>query len=235
MAMCSAAARPRRPRRSDARPGAHRLGHGRPSGARSGRDGAHEAGQLLAWLLPITKNFAAEAASLCASDAIQVLGGAGYTREWPAERYLRDARVLAIYEGTSGMQALDLALRRVLGDEGRAYRAFLAKARADQARLGSATLGILLDRLEQAAASLDKAGATIVAYPFLQLASLATTGWIAARLAALSGTPTHDHLAALGRHWLILADAQAQAEAILTAQGTGLVAAFPTVQPDLLG
>jgi hypothetical protein len=75
----------------------------------------------------------------------------------------------------------------------------------------------------------------IVAYPFLQLASLATTGWIAARLAALSGTPTHDHLAALGRHWLILADAQAQAEAILTAQGTGLVAAFPTVQPDLLG
>ena len=194
-----------------------------------------EAGQLLAWLLPITKNFAAEAASLCASDAIQVLGGAGYTREWPAERYLRDARVLAIYEGTSGMQALDLALRRVLGDEGRAYRAFLAKARADQARLGNATLGILLDRLEQAAASLDKAGATIVAYPFLQLASLATTGWIAARLAALSGTPTHDHLAALGRHWLVLANAQAQAEATLTAQGTGLVAAFPTVQPDLLG
>ena len=71
-----------------------------------------EAGMVLAWLLPITKNFAAEAASLCANDAIQVLGGAGYTREWPAERYLRDARVLAIYEGTSGMQALDLALRR---------------------------------------------------------------------------------------------------------------------------
>ena len=133
------------------------------------------------------------------------------------------------------MQALDLALRRVLGDEGRAYRAFLAKARADQARLGNATLRILLDRLEQAVASLDKAKAAVVAYPFLQLASLATTGWIAARLAALTGTPTHDHLAALGRHWLILAEAQARAEAALTAQGSDLISAFPAIQRDCLG
>ncbi|KPF52391.1 hypothetical protein IP65_16705 [Novosphingobium sp. AAP1] len=194
-----------------------------------------EAGLVLAWLLPITKNFAAEAASLCANDAIQVLGGAGYTREWPAERYLRDARVLAIYEGTSGMQALDLALRRVLGDEGRAYRAFLAKARGDADRLGNATLGALLDMLEQAASGLDKPTATVVAYPFLQLASLATTGWIAARLAALSGSRVHDHLAALGRHWLLLARAQALAEAALTSHGQALVAAFGEVDRGYLG
>jgi alkylation response protein AidB-like acyl-CoA dehydrogenase len=194
-----------------------------------------EAGHLLAWLLPITKNFSAEAASLCANDAIQVLGGAGYTREWPAEQILRDARVLSIYEGTSGMQALDLTLRRVLGDEGRAYRAFLSRARADQAALGNDALGALLDMLETSAGGLDKAKATIVAYPFLQLASLATTGWMAARLAALSGTPVHDHLAALGRHWLVLAHAQAQAEAALVDRGSGLVAAFADVEPAMLG
>jgi alkylation response protein AidB-like acyl-CoA dehydrogenase len=194
-----------------------------------------QAGQLLAWLLPITKNFAAEAASLCASEAIQVLGGAGYTREWPAEQYLRDARVLAIYEGTSGMQALDLVLRRVLGDEGRAYHAFLTRARSDAACLGNKVLGELLDMLEQAAAGLDKTSGTIVAYPFLQLASLATTGWIAARLAALSGTPAQDHLAALGRHWVLVARAQALSEAALVAQGSDLVAAFPHVDPVQLG
>lgn len=194
-----------------------------------------EAGLLLSWLLPITKNFAAEAASLCANEAIQVLGGAGYTREWPAEQYLRDARVLAIYEGTSGMQALDLVLRRVLGDEGKAYQAFLTRARADQASLANPTLGTLLDMLESAANSLDKAKGAIVAYPFLQLASLVTTGWIAARLAALSGNPTHDHLAALGRHWLLLALAQAQTEAALVAQGSDLVAAFPQIDPAHLG
>ncbi|NMN02845.1 MULTISPECIES: hypothetical protein [unclassified Novosphingobium] len=54
-----------------------------------------------------------------------------------------------------------------------------------------------------------------------------TTGWIAARLAALSGTPTHDHLAALGRHWLLMAKAQALSEAALVAQGSDLVSAFP--------
>ncbi|NMN02853.1 MULTISPECIES: acyl-CoA dehydrogenase family protein [unclassified Novosphingobium] len=194
-----------------------------------------QAGLLLSWLLPITKNFAAEAASLCASEAIQVLGGAGYTREWPAEQYLRDARVLAIYEGTSGMQALDLVLRRVLGDEGRAYHAFLTRARADAAQLGNNALGELLDMLEQATAGLDKTKGVIVAYPFLQLASLATTGWIAARLAALSGTPIHDHLAALGRHWLLMAKAQALSEAALVAHGSDLVSAYPHVDPTQLG
>jgi hypothetical protein len=165
-----------------------------------------QAGLVLSWLLPITKNFCAEAASLCASEAIQVLGGAGYTREWPAEQYLRDARVLAIYEGTSGMQALDLVLRRVLGDEGRAFHAFLALARAEAAPSPDADpLGQMLDLLETAAQGLDKARAPIIACPFLSLASLATTGWLARRLTRLSGTPANDHLAALGRHWLRLA------------------------------
>ncbi len=57
---------------------------------------------LSSWLLPIVKNSGAEAANDSARTAMLILGGAGYTREWPIERYLRDAQVLAIYEGTTG-------------------------------------------------------------------------------------------------------------------------------------
>ncbi|MGV1753340.1 acyl-CoA dehydrogenase family protein [Agrobacterium sp. CG674] len=77
-----------------------------------------------AWLLPLVKNFGAEIGFDCASRSIQVLGGAGYTREWPVEQYLRDSRIMSIYEGTTGMQALDFLTRRLWRDEGRGFAAF---------------------------------------------------------------------------------------------------------------
>lgn len=201
-------------------------------------DAKARAADLLAWLLPITKNFCAEAAFQCASEAIQVLGGAGYTREWPAEQYLRDARVLAIYEGTSGMQALDLTMRRTLGDEGRAFRTFVACAQADleqtQPSKAATNLARLLTLVKDAAASLERPSAEIVAYPFLQLASLATTGWIALRLTTLGGTPIHDHLSALGRHWLRLALPLAEAEAAKVAMKADLVAEFAAMDRNAL-
>jgi hypothetical protein len=57
---------------------------------------------LAGWLLPIVKTLGGETGFGVASDAIQVLGGAGYTREWPVEQGLRDARVLTVFEGTTG-------------------------------------------------------------------------------------------------------------------------------------
>ena len=104
-------------------------------------------GALVQWLLPIVKTFGAEAAFDTASDAIQVLGGAGYTRDWPVEQALRDARVLAVFEGTSGIQALDLVHRRVVRDQS-GMAVFLHRARAahDDPRLGRC-----LDLLEDAA------------------------------------------------------------------------------------
>jgi len=77
-----------------------------------------------AWMLPLVKNFGAEIGFDTANRAIQVLGGAGYTREWPLEQYLRDSRVMSIYEGTTGMQALDFLTRRLWRDEGRGLAAF---------------------------------------------------------------------------------------------------------------
>ena len=94
------------------------------------------AASLLGWLLPIVKNSAAETAFEAAAEAILVFGGAGYTTEWPVERYLRDARILAIYEGTTGMQAIDLVRRRWLGvDCG--YEAFRAAVEPDLSAIPS--------------------------------------------------------------------------------------------------
>ncbi|WP_284778120.1 acyl-CoA dehydrogenase family protein [Agrobacterium sp. lyk4-40-TYG-31] len=94
-----------------------------------------------AWFLPLVKNFGAEIGFDTASRAIQVLGGAGYTREWPLEQYLRDSRIMSIYEGTTGMQALDFLTRRLWRDEGRGLAAFETLVRRDiqQAAATSAT------------------------------------------------------------------------------------------------
>src|ERR1700761_5600969 len=89
------------------------------------------AGDLAAWLLPLVKTLGGEVAFDTAGEAIQVLGGAGYVRDWPVEQVLRDSRVLTIYEGASGIQALDLVHRRLWRDEGRGLKAFLDLARAD--------------------------------------------------------------------------------------------------------
>lgn len=95
------------------------------------RAGDEAAEQLAAFLLPLAKNFGGETAFSVASGAIQVFGGAGYTREWPVEQLLRDARVITIYEGTTGMQAQDFLHRRLLRDDGKSLGLFLARARAE--------------------------------------------------------------------------------------------------------
>ncbi len=92
---------------------------------------------LAGWMLPLIKNFGAGAGFDLANAAIQVLGGAGYTKDWPLEQYLRDSRVMTIYEGTTGMQALDFLTRRLWREEGRGLRLFQTRARQEIADLTS--------------------------------------------------------------------------------------------------
>lgn len=168
---------------------------------------ARETAQALAgWLLPICKTYASETGFEVASEAIQVLGGAGYVKDWPVEQALRDSRVFAIFEGTSGVQALDLVHRRLRRDQGRGLKAFLDLARADAAAGGegaddlTAVLGMLEAAGEWLAAAND--GADASAYAFLELAALAATGWIALRLSRLEPIGPNVRLAAAGRFWL---------------------------------
>jgi alkylation response protein AidB-like acyl-CoA dehydrogenase len=72
---------------------------------------AHEAGMRAA----MAKCFATDAAMAVTTDAVQILGGAGYVRDWPVERYMRDVKVAQIFEGTNQIQRLVIA-RALLGE-----------------------------------------------------------------------------------------------------------------------
>lgn len=193
------------------------------------RDARDDAAALLQWLLPIVKTTGGEFAGECADIAIQVLGGAGYTREWPVEQGARDARVLTIFEGTTGIQALDLLHRRTLRGDRRGYTVFLRLARA--AAASSAPFERCLDRLEETVAAVrvmdDPRALDAGATAFLHLAALAATGWIAAGLAALDPIdPTTRRLSVAGRHWLADIDARATSLATQVLLGGKAITGF---------
>src|SRR5690606_11723841 len=77
-------------------------------------------------LTPVIKGFLTERGFRAASDALQLHGGAGYTREQGIEQFVRDARIALIYEGTNGIQALDLVGRKLAANGGRAVFGFFS-------------------------------------------------------------------------------------------------------------
>ena len=83
-----------------------------------------EAALLLDLLTPIAKSFPSEMCCLTTSAAVQVLGGAGYTTDFPVEQYYREARIHPIHEGTTGIHGLDLLGRKVLMQDGKALQIF---------------------------------------------------------------------------------------------------------------
>jgi hypothetical protein len=82
------------------------------------------ADELLGFLTPIAKAFLTEIGYESASLGMQVLGGHGYIAEWGMEQNVRDARIGMIYEGTTGIQALDLLGRKVLMTQGESLKGF---------------------------------------------------------------------------------------------------------------
>jgi butyryl-CoA dehydrogenase len=88
---------------------------------------ATAASLLLELLTPIAKSWPSEWAQEANSLAIQILGGYGYTRDFPVEQYWRDNRLNMIHEGTHGIQALDLLGRKVLMNDGAALQALAAR------------------------------------------------------------------------------------------------------------
>lgn len=174
------------------------------------RDGNAEAAALAAFLLPLAKTFAGEVAFEAASGAIQVLGGAGYTREWPAERYLRDARILTIYEGTTGMQAQDFLFRRLIRDRGAGLKAFISKARSELERHEKSDergpVAGVMDRfasLSSAIAAWNEQEQQAAADGYLRAGWSAVSAFLALRLVARGG-----QLSDAGCHWLNTATAR---------------------------
>ncbi len=158
---------------------------------------ARAAAQMRADLLtPVAKAFATDIGVEAASLGIQVHGGMGYIEETGAAQHLRDARIAPIYEGTNGIQAMDLVTRKLPMADGAAFRALAAEIRADAAGWADTdpraayakTLADAADRLEEASewvlAAL-KAGRDLDAHaaatPLLQLYGGVVGAWLLAR------------------------------------------------------
>jgi hypothetical protein len=79
------------------------------------------------FLLPLVKGYGSETAYHQLADALQVFGGSGYTQDYPLEQYIRDTKIDTIYEGTTGIQALDLFFRKISRDQGNTVAAFASE------------------------------------------------------------------------------------------------------------
>ncbi len=96
-----------------------------------------KASDLVALLTPIMKSYGSERGFENVSEAMQVMGGAGYTQDWPVEQYLRDVRIAMIYEGTNHIQALDLVGRKLPMKNGRLLQNYAAELQGLLAECGS--------------------------------------------------------------------------------------------------
>ena len=84
-----------------------------------------DAENKLALLTPVAKAFLTELGFECTSHGVQVFGGHGFIKEWGMEQLLRDTKISCIYEGTTGIQALDLLARKILGSQGQILKPFM--------------------------------------------------------------------------------------------------------------
>lgn len=89
-----------------------------------------KAAALVALLTPVAKSYLTDRGLDCTITAQQIYGGQGYIREWGAEQYVRDARIAQIYEGTNGIQALDLMGRKVVSNNGEYLTLFAQEIRS---------------------------------------------------------------------------------------------------------
>ena len=78
----------------------------------------------LALLTPIAKAFLSELGFECTTHGVQIFGGHGYIKEWGMEQLMRDTKISCIYEGTTGIQALDLLARKIIGTQGEILKPF---------------------------------------------------------------------------------------------------------------
>jgi 3-(methylthio)propanoyl-CoA dehydrogenase len=201
--------------------------------------------QLVDLLIPFTKAWGTDLGVELTSLALQVHGGAGYIEETGAAQHYRDARITPIYEGTNGIQAIDLVTRKLTIRDGTAIADFLARLDATDAALDAAgqplasirvnlatavtTLRAATDYLTHADPDAALAGAT----PYLRMFGTVAGGWLMARQAIaasrhlVAGSPDTAFLQAK------LVTARFYCEQLLP-QSSGLLAAATAGSRDLL-
>ena len=144
-------------------------------------------------LTPVVKAWCTDGGVEVASLGVQVHGGMGFIEDTGAAQHLRDARIAPIYEGTNGIQAADLAGRKLLRDEGAALNDLIGQMRAEMPG-GSADAEAIAAPLAAGIAAVEAAAAWLInrardrpaetaggATPFLQMVGLVASGWLLAR------------------------------------------------------
>ncbi len=148
-------------------------------------------------LIPVAKAWCTDAAVEAASLGVQVHGGMGFIEATGAAQHLRDARILPIYEGTNGIQAITLLKRGLLRDQGAAVTELLAEIEA--ADFASPALLHVAASAREAAAWLRSADPRVAeagAAAFLQVIGTLTAAWLCAKVAARADAPAAAQAAA---------------------------------------
>ena len=175
-------------------------------------------------MTPVVKAFLTDRGFNVCSDAMQIHGGSGFTEHFPASQYLRDVRIALIYEGTNGVQALDLVGRKLAADGGRGVMSFFAEldafvvANEGDAGLKPFTTGLAAAKAELQDATMwlmqnglanpDNAGAASTDY--LQLFGLTALAYMwalqakaaLARIAGGDTDPFYQTKLTLGRYYI---------------------------------
>ncbi|WP_172296642.1 acyl-CoA dehydrogenase C-terminal domain-containing protein [Pseudoruegeria sp. HB172150] len=124
------------------------------------RNGDAEAEAMVSLLTPVIKGFLTDKGFETTVLAQQTLGGSGFTREWGIEQFVRDARITMIYEGTNGIQSLDLVGRKLAQNGGKTVMAFfdMVKTFIKENGDNEALKAGFLDPLKDASKNLQAAG-----------------------------------------------------------------------------
>jgi alkylation response protein AidB-like acyl-CoA dehydrogenase len=228
--------------------GALQVDIGRKAQTEEEREAAND---LLGLLTPVIKGYLTDKGFEAAVNAQQIHGGHGYIREWGMEQFVRDARIAQIYEGTNGIQALDLVGRKLGANGGRAVQAFFklvgeevgaAKSDEQLAPLASslerahndlqtATLWLMQNGM----ANPNNAGAA--AYPYMNLMGIVCLGLMWLRMAKASAealasggggnSDFHKHKLATARFYADRIMPQANAERRKIEAGADSIMALP--------
>jgi len=182
----------------------------------SGDDNERDAAKSrVALLTPVIKAWMTEVAQELTSLGVQIHGGMGFVEETGAAQHMRDARILPIYEGTTGIQAIDFVGRKIMGDEGKAIGELIAEMRALDSDLVTderlaeirSALSDGVDQLQSASewllaqGPLDPNAAGSASVNMLMLAGTVVGGWQMARagLAIVNGAAADDPAFAEGK------------------------------------
>lgn len=163
------------------------------------RDEGRMSGALASLLTPVAKAFMSDRATDSANQAVQIFGGHGYIRETGVEQIVRDCRIFQLYEGANGIQALDLASRKLSADSGSAFRDLTARIfghietgmgdpamrkQADALRHAVRTAEDAAEHVLEMGRNLEEIGAA--SYEFLNIIGMLTIAYMWARMGSVA-------------------------------------------------